>query len=293
MGSSIRDVIQPRFFPDDFASMSQSSSDVQENTIMSEQSALPNNNSIRGLDVASGPTWEVPLGRRDSLTANQTLLGENLPGANFTLDQLKSKFITNQNLNITDLVALSGTLKKKKLCTKKTSASSYKTKNGSFSQVPTTPNNCSSHPSSSQATHHSLMHPPLYIPTHQRTLKLRLFSTKTNSTPQLNIPPPVESQFNFQSTHSPQSHSQPSHAFQSDSLPSFASQFGSQLIPATEPGSDVEIQQSQPVTRKRPWVVDVIKKLFELECGHKVSRGEIWIVTHKHSNGEFVNEEAK
>nr|KYP38482.1 Peroxidase 15 [Cajanus cajan] len=109
-------------------------------TIVSEQSALPNNNSIRGLDVvnqiktqvenacpgivscadilalaaeissdlASGPTWEVPLGRRDSLTANKTLAGENLPGPSFTLDQLKSAFITNQSLNITDLVALSG-----------------------------------------------------------------------------------------------------------------------------------------------------------------------------------------
>ncbi|KAL2341525.1 hypothetical protein Fmac_009465 [Flemingia macrophylla] len=109
-------------------------------TIVSEQSAPPNKNSIRGLDVvnqikteiekacpgivscadilalaaeissdlASGPTWDVPLGRRDSLTANQTLASDNLPGPSSTLDQLKSKFITNQNLNITDLVALSG-----------------------------------------------------------------------------------------------------------------------------------------------------------------------------------------
>ncbi|KAL2319066.1 hypothetical protein Fmac_032942 [Flemingia macrophylla] len=34
-------------------------------------------------------------------------------------------------------------------------------------------------------------------------------------------------------------------------------------------------------------------KTKELECGRKVSRGEIWIATHKHANGEFVNEEAK
>ncbi|CAJ1962922.1 unnamed protein product [Sphenostylis stenocarpa] len=108
-------------------------------TIVSEQSAAPNDNSIRGLDVvnqiktevenacpgivscadilalaaeisselANGPVWEVLLGRRDSLTANQTLANQNLPGPNFTLDQLISTF-DNQNLNITDLVALSG-----------------------------------------------------------------------------------------------------------------------------------------------------------------------------------------
>ncbi|XP_029125265.1 peroxidase 15-like [Cajanus cajan] len=108
-------------------------------TIVSEQTALPNNNSIRGLDVvnqiktavenacpgivscadilalaaeissvlAHGPDWKVPLGRRDSLTANKTLANENLPGPSFSLDQLKSAF-AKQNLNTTDLVALSG-----------------------------------------------------------------------------------------------------------------------------------------------------------------------------------------
>ncbi|KAL2344558.1 hypothetical protein Fmac_005843 [Flemingia macrophylla] len=34
-------------------------------------------------------------------------------------------------------------------------------------------------------------------------------------------------------------------------------------------------------------------KTKELECGHKVSRGEIWIATHKHANKEFVNEKTK
>ncbi|RYR12291.1 hypothetical protein Ahy_B04g069830 [Arachis hypogaea] len=108
-------------------------------SIVSEQSAVPNNNSIRGLDVinqiktavenacpavvscadivalaaevsselANGPSWQVPLGRRDSLTANQTLANQNLPAANFNLTLLISRF-ANQNLNITDLVALSG-----------------------------------------------------------------------------------------------------------------------------------------------------------------------------------------
>ncbi|KAK8468830.1 hypothetical protein PHAVU_006G129500 [Phaseolus vulgaris] len=108
-------------------------------TIVSEQTAAPNNNSLRGLDVvnqiktavenacpgivscadilalaaqtssvlAKGPSWEVPLGRRDSLTANKTLADQNLPSPVFTLDQLIDAF-ANQNLTVTDLVALSG-----------------------------------------------------------------------------------------------------------------------------------------------------------------------------------------
>ncbi|KAJ1420913.1 Secretory peroxidase [Sesbania bispinosa] len=108
-------------------------------TIASEQDAAPNNNSIRGLDVvnqiktalenacpntvscadilalaaeissdlANGPVWQVLLGRRDSLTANQTLAAQNLPAPTFNLTQLKSSF-SAQGLNTTDLVALSG-----------------------------------------------------------------------------------------------------------------------------------------------------------------------------------------
>jgi peroxidase len=106
---------------------------------VSEQGAFPNNNSIRGLDVvnriktavesacpntvscadilalaaeissvlAQGPDWKVPLGRRDSLTANRTLANQNLPGPNNNLTRLKSAFAA-QGLNTTDLVALSG-----------------------------------------------------------------------------------------------------------------------------------------------------------------------------------------
>ncbi|QHO06400.1 hypothetical protein HN51_065259 [Arachis hypogaea] len=108
-------------------------------TIVSEQGAAPNNNSIRGLNVVNqiktaveavcpntvscadilalgaeissvlggGPDWKVPLGRRDSLTANLTLANQNLPAAFFTLPQLTTAF-ANQGLNITDLVTLSG-----------------------------------------------------------------------------------------------------------------------------------------------------------------------------------------
>ncbi|KAL1358844.1 hypothetical protein AAHE18_04G062600 [Arachis hypogaea] len=57
--------------------------------------------------IAHGPDWKVPLGRRDSLTANFTLANQKLPAPNFNLSQLISTF-ANQSLNITDLVALSG-----------------------------------------------------------------------------------------------------------------------------------------------------------------------------------------
>nr|AFK40001.1 unknown [Lotus japonicus] len=109
------------------------------NTILSEQQAFPNNNSIRGLDVinqiktsvesacpntvscadilalaseissrlAKGPDWKVPLGRRDGRTANRTAANENLPGPSFSLDRLKKAF-GDQGLNTNDLVALSG-----------------------------------------------------------------------------------------------------------------------------------------------------------------------------------------
>ena len=56
---------------------------------------------------ADGPDWKVPLGRRDSLTANRTLADQNLPAPFFSLTQLKSAFAV-QGLNTTDLVALSG-----------------------------------------------------------------------------------------------------------------------------------------------------------------------------------------
>ncbi|PNX68901.1 peroxidase, partial [Trifolium pratense] len=101
-------------------------------TIVSEQQAFPNNNSLRGLDVinkiktavesacpntvscadiltlaaqassvlAQCPSWTVPLGRRDSLTANQTLANQNLPAPFDALDKLKSAFVA-QGLNTT------------------------------------------------------------------------------------------------------------------------------------------------------------------------------------------------
>jgi hypothetical protein len=54
-----------------------------------------------------GPGWLVPLGRRDSLTANKDLANQNLPGPSNDLTGLKSAFAA-QGLNTVDLVALSG-----------------------------------------------------------------------------------------------------------------------------------------------------------------------------------------
>ncbi|KAL9458906.1 hypothetical protein AB3S75_007735 [Citrus x aurantiifolia] len=108
--------------------------------IDSEKFAAPNNNSARGFEVidnmkaavekacprvvscadiltiaaarsvalSGGPSWAVPLGRRDSRTANRALANQNLPGPSGTLDVLKSSF-RNVGLNDKfDLVALSG-----------------------------------------------------------------------------------------------------------------------------------------------------------------------------------------
>ncbi|XP_058752548.1 peroxidase E5-like [Vicia villosa] len=108
-------------------------------TIVTEQEAGPNINSLRGLDVINqiktavekacpntvscadivtlsaevssvvtgGPGWLVPLGRRDSLTANQDLANQNLPGPSSSLTELKSAF-ADQGLTTLDLVSLSG-----------------------------------------------------------------------------------------------------------------------------------------------------------------------------------------
>ncbi|EOA23214.1 hypothetical protein CARUB_v10019462mg [Capsella rubella] len=105
-----------------------------------EKEALPNANSARGFPVidrmkaaieracprtvscadmltiaaqqsvslAGGPSWKVPLGRRDSLQAFFQLANDNLPAPNFTLPLLKDKF---RNVGLdrpSDLVALSG-----------------------------------------------------------------------------------------------------------------------------------------------------------------------------------------
>ncbi|KAH7865317.1 hypothetical protein Vadar_005044 [Vaccinium darrowii] len=108
--------------------------------IDSEKTAIPNAFSVRGFDTIDriklavdnacgkpvvscadivavaardsvvalgGPSWEVQLGRRDSLNGNSTLANINLPSPFFNLQQLIANF-QNQGLDVRDLVALSG-----------------------------------------------------------------------------------------------------------------------------------------------------------------------------------------
>ncbi|KAK4489694.1 hypothetical protein RD792_000328 [Penstemon davidsonii] len=110
-------------------------------TIQSEKDAAPNTNSTRGFDVvdniktavenscpgvvscadiltlsaessvslAGGPSWNVLLGRRDSTTANQAGANASIPSPFESLNNITAKF-SAVGLNITDLVALSGTI---------------------------------------------------------------------------------------------------------------------------------------------------------------------------------------
>ncbi|XP_057427987.1 peroxidase A2-like [Lotus japonicus] len=109
------------------------------NITQSEKNAAPNFNSIRGFDVvdtiksalenscpgivscadilalaaessvsmSGGPSWNVPLGRRDGLTANQAGANSSIPSPFESLANITSKF-SAVNLDTTDLVALSG-----------------------------------------------------------------------------------------------------------------------------------------------------------------------------------------
>ncbi|EAY94133.1 hypothetical protein OsI_15906 [Oryza sativa Indica Group] len=57
--------------------------------------------------LTGGPWWEVPLGRRDSLTASLSGSNNLIPAPNDTLPTIVGKF-RNQGLDVVDLVALSG-----------------------------------------------------------------------------------------------------------------------------------------------------------------------------------------
>ncbi|KAF2289483.1 hypothetical protein GH714_036609 [Hevea brasiliensis] len=108
-------------------------------SILSEKFAAPNVNSARGFDVvdniktavenscpgvvscadilalaaeasvslSGGPSWNVLLGRRDSLTANQAGANTSIPSPFEGLSNITSKF-SAVGLNTNDLVALSG-----------------------------------------------------------------------------------------------------------------------------------------------------------------------------------------
>ncbi|GJM98259.1 hypothetical protein PR202_ga15249 [Eleusine coracana subsp. coracana] len=60
-----------------------------------------------GVNLVGGPTWSVPLGRRDSRAAFQSLANANLPGPGSSLATLIRMF-GNQGLNARDMTALSG-----------------------------------------------------------------------------------------------------------------------------------------------------------------------------------------
>ncbi|KAK3224215.1 hypothetical protein Dsin_011240 [Dipteronia sinensis] len=108
-------------------------------SIISEKMSNPNRNSARGFEViddiksalekecphtvscadimalsardstvlAGGPSWEVPLGRRDSKGASLSGSNNNIPAPNNTFQTILTKFEL-QGLNVVDLVALSG-----------------------------------------------------------------------------------------------------------------------------------------------------------------------------------------
>ncbi|KAL2507956.1 Peroxidase 53 [Forsythia ovata] len=57
--------------------------------------------------LGGGPSWEVPVGRRDSRTANREGANSELPSPFETLDNITSMF-SAKGLDSTDLVALSG-----------------------------------------------------------------------------------------------------------------------------------------------------------------------------------------
>ncbi|XP_016195049.1 peroxidase 53-like [Arachis ipaensis] len=58
-------------------------------------------------EMSKGPNWQVPLGRKDSITTNFDLATSNILGPTSNLPQLISKF-EKKGLDVNDLVALSG-----------------------------------------------------------------------------------------------------------------------------------------------------------------------------------------
>ncbi|KAL5782106.1 hypothetical protein ACOSP7_007135 [Xanthoceras sorbifolium] len=104
-----------------------------------EKTAAPNLNSLRGFEVidaiksqlesvcpqtvscsdilaiaardsvviSGGPSWDVEMGRRDSLSASKALANNNIPGPNSSVSDLVAKF-QNVGLTLYDMVALSG-----------------------------------------------------------------------------------------------------------------------------------------------------------------------------------------
>ncbi|KAK2990213.1 hypothetical protein RJ640_014665 [Escallonia rubra] len=108
-------------------------------SFVGEKTAAPNLNSLRGFEVidaikselesvcpqtvscadilataardsvvlSGGPSWEVQMGRRDSLSASKTAANSNIPGPGSDVATLVAKF-QNVGLNLNDMVTLSG-----------------------------------------------------------------------------------------------------------------------------------------------------------------------------------------
>ncbi|XP_037456451.1 peroxidase P7-like isoform X1 [Triticum dicoccoides] len=113
--------------------------DVPATNFTGEKTAFPNVNSVRGFEVIDdikrnveyvcpgvvscadilalaaregtvllgGPSWAVPLGRRDSMTASLDGANSDLPGPTLNLTELIQSF-ANKSLSPRDLTALSG-----------------------------------------------------------------------------------------------------------------------------------------------------------------------------------------
>ncbi|XP_060196698.1 lignin-forming anionic peroxidase-like [Lycium barbarum] len=60
-----------------------------------------------GVALVGGPSWQVLLGRRDSLTANRSGALTDIPSPFESLDQIRQQF-DNKDMDSTDIVALSG-----------------------------------------------------------------------------------------------------------------------------------------------------------------------------------------
>ncbi|KAL2937429.1 Peroxidase 4 [Bienertia sinuspersici] len=136
MGASILRL----FFHDCFVNGCDASILLDDTTSFTgEKNAFPNRNSIRGFEVIDtiksnveatctgtvscadilalaaqeavvllgGPSWRVPLGRRDATTASQTAANTNLPPSTANLSTLITLFAA-QGLNARDMTALSG-----------------------------------------------------------------------------------------------------------------------------------------------------------------------------------------
>ena len=58
---------------------------------------------------SGGPSWVVPLGRRDSINASLSGSNSNIPASNDSFKAILRKF-NRHGLDVTDLVALSGKL---------------------------------------------------------------------------------------------------------------------------------------------------------------------------------------